>query len=146
MQIIDQVGRRWLMLNGTAFVIVGLSVLGLTFMLPDGNALLLWLAILGLVLIAVAYNLPASVVPVILAEIFPQKIRGRALSMANVLLLSLDFLVAATFLSLIQFLGRPGTFFTYVIINVMGWLFVMRYVPETKGKSLQEIEASWTTK
>ena len=146
MQIIDQVGRRWLMLNGTAFVILGLSVLGLTFMLPDGNALLPWLAILGLVLIAVAYNLPASVVPVILAEIFPQKIRGRAMSVANVLLWSLDFLVAATFLSLIQFLGRPGTFFTYVIINVMCWLFVMRYVPETKGKTLQEIEVSWTTK
>ncbi len=145
MQIIDRVGRRWLMLNGTAFVIVGLSVLGLTFMLSDGNALLPWLAILGLVLISVAYNLPASVVPVILAEIFPQKIRGRALSVANVLLWGLDFLVAATFLSLIQFLGRPGTFFTYAIINVIGWLFVMRYVPETKGKSLQEIEASWTS-
>ncbi|MGZ7048869.1 MAG: MFS transporter, partial [Methanobacterium sp.] len=65
---------------------------------------------------------------------------GRAMSTATVVNWGMNLLVAITFLSLIQLLGASGTFWLYSIISVFAILFVYFRVPETKGKSLEEIE------
>jgi MFS family permease len=75
-----------------------------------------------------------------ISEIYPLKIRGRAMSVATVVNWGMNLIVAITFLSLIQLLGTPGTFWLYAVIGILALLFVYFRVPETKGKSLEEIE------
>ena len=57
-----------------------------------------------------------------------------------------NLLVALTFLSLLEFLGRPWTFWLYALVGVVAWIFVLRMVPETKGKTLEQIEAHWRSR
>lgn len=79
----------------------------------------------------------------LIAEIYPLKIRGLAMSMATSANWGVNLLVALTFLTLIQLLGRPGTFWLYGLVCVGAWIFAYRLVPETKGRSLEEIESHW---
>jgi predicted MFS family arabinose efflux permease len=62
------------------------------------------------------------------------------MSTATIVNWGTNLLVAITFLSLIQLIGTPGTFWLYSIIGIIAWVFVYFLVPETKGKSLEEIE------
>ena len=79
----------------------------------------------------------------LISEIYPLRIRGMAMSVATMINWGANLIVALTFLTLIQRIGRPGTFWLYAAVGVMSWLFAYRLVPETKGKSLEEIEAHW---
>jgi hypothetical protein len=54
-----------------------------------------------------------------------------------------NLLVALTFLSLLRSIGRPWTFWLYALVGLIAWFFVFRRVPETKGKTLEQIEARW---
>jgi hypothetical protein len=65
------------------------------------------------------------------------------LSLATVALWLACLLVTATFLSLINTLGVSGTFFLYAFISMLAYLFILRTVPETKGRTLEEIETQW---
>jgi MFS family permease len=78
-----------------------------------------------------------------ISEIYPLKIRGRAMAVATVMNWSSNLLVALTFLSLLHSVGRAGTFWLYAVTGVLAWIFVYRMVPETKGKTLEQIEAQW---
>ena len=86
---------------------------------------------------------------VILSEIFPTRIRGRAMAIATVCLWLADFVVTLTFPImdesqwLIDVFHRAFPFLLYAAFCVVSVWFVWRYVPETKGKSLEEIERSW---
>jgi predicted MFS family arabinose efflux permease len=79
----------------------------------------------------------------LIAEIYPLRVRGTAMSLATVANWGANFLVAATFLSLVKWIGQGGTFMLYAAIGVCAWFFVFRLVPETKGKSLEEIQEHW---
>jgi MFS family permease len=108
-------------------------------------------AMLGFIILYIAcFGLSVGpVVWVILAEIFPTAVRGRALGLATFCLWIGDFLVTFTF----PIMDAPGSWFVqkfnhafpfYVYAGFcMVMLFVLRYVPETKGRSLEEIERSW---
>jgi MFS transporter, SP family, galactose:H+ symporter len=78
-----------------------------------------------------------------ISEIYPLKIRGVAMGIATMANWGSNLLVALTFLSLLRSVGRPGTFWLYALIGVIGWIFVYKLVPETKGKTLEQIEAQW---
>ena len=67
-----------------------------------------------------------------------------AMSIATVALWAGYLLSTLTFLTLIQTLGRAGTFWLYSLLGFGAWLFAYLFVPETKGKSLDEIQATWT--
>jgi hypothetical protein len=71
------------------------------------------------------------------------RVRGRVMSIATVLLWGRTLLVTLTFLSLVQMLTAPGAFLLYAVICIAAFLFVGRAVPETKGRSLEEIETWW---
>ncbi len=80
---------------------------------------------------------------VLMSEICPTKIRGRAMSLATVCLWCGTLLVTLTFLSLVNLFTAAGVFLLYAAVSVAAFLFVWRGVPETKGKTLEEIEKFW---
>ena len=82
----------------------------------------------------------APVVWVVLAEIFPNRIRGAALSISVFSLWTACFILTFTYPLLEEHLGREYPFWIYAAICAMGFVFTFRYLPETKGKTLEEIE------
>jgi len=78
-----------------------------------------------------------------MAEISPRRVRGRAMAAATVCLWCGTLLVTLTFLSLVNALTAPGAFLLYAAISVAAFLFVWRAVPETRGRTLEEIEEAW---
>ena len=82
----------------------------------------------------------APVTWVVISEIFPNRIRGAAMSVAVTSLWLACFVLTYTFPFLKDNLGPAGTFWLYAGICVAGFLFILRKLPETKGKSLEEIE------
>ena len=76
----------------------------------------------------------------LLSELFPDDIRARAVAIATIFNWSSNLVVSASFLSLIESIGMDGTFFLYSGVNVAALAFVYLYIPETKGRSLEEIQ------
>lgn len=143
-KVIDRVGRRPLLFLGLIGMVISLSVLGVAFNLPALTGALKWIAVGSLVLYIASFAVSLGPIAwLIIAEIYPLRIRGRAMSLATMANWGANLLVAVTFLTLIQKLGRPVTFWLYAVIGIIGWLFCYFYVPETKGHSLEEIEEHW---
>ena len=80
---------------------------------------------------------------VMMSEICPTRVRGRAMSVATVCLWCGTLLVTLTFLSLVNLFTAPGAFLLYAIISIAASFFIWRSVPETKGRTLEEIEKVW---
>jgi SP family galactose:H+ symporter-like MFS transporter len=74
---------------------------------------------------------------------YPLKFRGAAMSAVTVTNWGMNMAVAVTFLTMVDLIGHAGTFWVYGIIAVGAWVFCYRLVPETKGKTLEQIEAHW---
>ena len=119
-------------------------MLGAAFQLQHVAALVGPIAIFSLAVyvgsFAVAFG---PVFWLLVSEIYPRRLRGVAMSFATVASWALNLVVAVTFLTLVGVLGRPGTFWLYAAIGVAAWAFVYFQVPETKGRTLEEIEARW---
>lgn len=82
---------------------------------------------------------------VVISEIFPNKIRGRAASVATSTLWTGTLVVTFTFLSLIHAIGVSGAFTIYAALCIVSFLFVWKVVPETRGKTLEQIQHGWET-
>ena len=79
----------------------------------------------------------------LIAEIYPLKIRGVAEGTAATFNWGSNFIVSLTFLTLVEKLGASSTFLLYALASVASWLFAYYLVPETKGRTLEQIEAFW---
>jgi sugar porter (SP) family MFS transporter len=144
MQLIDQVGRRPLLLVSLAGMALSLFVLGLAFALPQASGNLGWIAVSSLMVYVGSFAIGLGpVFWLVLSEIYPLRIRGRAMSIGTAANWSVNLIVALTFLTLTQVLGNAATFWLYGIVSIGAWLFAFFLVPETKGKTLEEIEAHW---
>ena len=144
LMLVDRIGRRPLLLTGLSGMIVGLGVLGLAFFLPGLSGSLGWIAEISLMLYVGAFAVGLGpVFWLLISEIYPLKIRGVAMSIATSANWGANLFVALTFLTLIQATGRSLTFWIYGLVGVAAWLFTWFLVPETKGRSLEEIEAHW---
>lgn len=145
MKLVDKVGRRPLMLYGLVGMLIGLAVLGLTFYLPKTDGVWLgYLSVGSLIFFVAAWTIgPGTVVQLVIAEIYPLGIRALAMSVATAVIWAMYLLVTLTFLSLIDALGRPYTFWLYAVLCVVAWLYIYYSMPETKGMSLEEIEEHW---
>jgi sugar porter (SP) family MFS transporter len=135
--VVDKVGRRPLMLVGAFGLALIYLAIGLCF-----HASITGLPLLVLVLGAIACNAMslAPVTWVIIAEIFPNRIRGAAMSVAVMALWAACFILTYTFPTLNASLGPSGTFLLYAIICIAGGVFILRKLPETKGQTLEDIE------
>ncbi len=144
MQLIDRVGRRPLLLISLSGMTVSLFVLGLAFHLPQLSGSLGWIAIISLMVYVGSFAVGLGpVFWLVLSEIYPLRIRGRAMSLGTIANWGANLVVALTFLSLTDILGKPGTFWLFGAITIGSWFFAYFLVPETKGKTLEEIEAHW---
>ena len=141
LSLVDRLGRRSLMLFGCAGIAFSHALLGLTY-----RAGVKGLPVLLLTLCTIAcYALSlAPVTWVLISEIFPNRIRGIGVSISVSALWSAAFVLTFTFPFLNRALGSAGTFWTYAGICLVGFFFVLLRVPETKGKSLEEIERELT--
>jgi sugar porter (SP) family MFS transporter len=142
MQLIDRVGRRPLLLISLAGMAASLALLGLAFSLPQFKSVLGWVSIASLMAFVGSYALGLGpVFWLILSEIYPLRIRGRAMSVGTAVNWTGNLVVALTFLTLTKALGKPGTFWLFGVVTVAAWFFAFFLVPETKGKTLEQIEA-----
>jgi len=141
MQLIDRVGRRPLLLASLAGMAFSLFVLGLAFSLPRLSGSLGWIAVASLMAYVGSFALGLGpVFWLMLSEIYPLRIRGRAMSVGTTANWSANLLVALSFLTLTQVFGKSITFWLYGAVSIGAWLFAYFLVPETKGKTLEEIE------
>jgi sugar porter (SP) family MFS transporter len=140
--LLDKLGRRVFLLIGTAGLTVALVGLGLFFQVPSIKSGASWLALASLILYIASFAVGLGpVFWLMIAEIFPLKIRSAAMSVCTVANWGFNFLVAFTFLQLISTAGKGGTFFVYAGLGVLALIFFAWKVPETKGRSLEEIES-----
>ncbi len=135
---VDKLGRRPLLLGGIAGVGVMLGVSGLLMSLDNISAA--WLVGAFAVYLACFSLSYGPVCWIIVSEIFPTAIRGRAMSMSIFSLWTGCTLVAQTFPRLLETLGSSWTFWLYALSTPLAFLFVLVCVPETKGKTLEQVE------
>jgi len=144
MQLIDRVGRRPLLLVSLAGMTLSLAVLGVAFALPQLSGILGWIAVGSLMVYVGSFAVGLGpVFWLVLSEIYPLRIRGRAMSVGTVANWSANLIVAVSFLTLTHVLGKSGTFWLFGVISIGAWLFAFFLVPETMGKTLEQIEAHW---
>jgi SP family galactose:H+ symporter-like MFS transporter len=142
MQLIDRAGRRPLLLISLAGMAVSLAVLGMAFSLSQFKNILGWAAIGSLMAYVGSFAIGLGpVFWLILSEIYPLRIRGRAMSVGTAANWGSNLLVALTFLTLTKVIGKPATFWLYGVVTLAAWFFAFFLVPETKGRTLEQIEA-----
>jgi SP family galactose:H+ symporter-like MFS transporter len=142
MFLVDRAGRRPLLLVGIAGMTITLGVLGLNFRYPSEH--LAWIAVICLMGYVASFAI--SLGPIfwlLIAEIYPLKIRGLAEGTAATFNWASNLIVSLTFLTLIEKLGASSTFLLYALASVASWFFAYYFVPETKGRTLEQIEAFW---
>jgi SP family sugar porter-like MFS transporter len=137
MAAVDRAGRRVLMMTGAAGLAVIYTVLGICYRLHSEGKHMLLLVIGAIGLFACSLG---PVTWVVISEIFPNRIRGAAMSVAVTALWAACFVLTYTFPLLNRNLGPASTFWIYASICILGFLLVKFRLPETKGRTLEEIE------
>jgi len=144
MLLVDRAGRRPLLLVGIAGMIVTLAILAFSFHATSTN--LAWIAVVCLMGYVASFAI--SLGPIfwlLIAEIYPLKVRGLAEGTAATFNWASNLIVSLTFLTLLEKLGPSSTFALYALASVASWLFAYYLVPETKGRTLEQIETFWRT-
>ncbi|CAG0884146.1 unnamed protein product [Cyprideis torosa] len=142
----DRAGRRLLLLLSGSGIIVGLGSMGSYYYLKDHTEQnmdnLGWLPLVSLMVYIVPYSVGYGAIPwVLMGELFAPKYRAVASGICSGISWIMAFATTSTFKPLESGIGEAGTFWLYSSINIVGILLIFSMVPETKGKSLQEIEA-----
>jgi len=134
---VDKWGRKKLMLFGSIGLAINYVLLGGAFFMGVQGIPVLSLVVVAIGIYAMSL---APVLWVVLSEIFPNRIRGAAMALATFALWIACFILTFTFPLLNKSLGAAGTFWVYAGICLLGFIFILKKLPETKGKSLEEIE------
>lgn len=137
---VERWGRRRLMLLGCSSLTVIYVLLGACYVAGWQGWPLLLLVVLAIACYAMTL---APVTWVALSEIFPNEARGACMAVATTALWAACFLLTYTFPLINKGMGTGPTFWLYAVICAAGFLFVLKRLPETRGKSLEEIEAAW---
>ncbi|KAK3750850.1 hypothetical protein QZH41_007646 [Actinostola sp. cb2023] len=157
--IMDKAGRKLLLWTAALGMAISLVALGIYFYIyipGDGKpteglihgihhtvpaSKISWLAILSLMLFNLAFSLAWGPVPwLLMSELFPLKARGIAASISTLFNWSMAFVVTKTYVNFETTLTVPGTYWLYGCVSFVAFLYVLFFLPETKGKSLEEIE------
>ncbi|XP_019758505.1 facilitated trehalose transporter Tret1-2 homolog [Dendroctonus ponderosae] len=143
-QLVEKAGRRVLLVVSHLFSAVSLITLGAYFFLMSSGFYveeISWLPITSLILFIVAFNLGLANLPwVVLAELFPANMKSISATSTTFFSFTLSFVVTMGFPFATELLGMPGTFWTFSAVLVAGFLFCIALVPETKGRTSQEIQ------
>ena len=140
-RLIDRLGRRVLLFWSLGGMAACLLALAAAFYAGAGGALA-WMTVISLAADVGFFAIGLGpVFWLLIAEIFPLALRARAMSLATVANWGFNLIVSVTFLDLVRVFGTSGTFLLYAVLSVGALLFVAATVPETKGRSLEQIEA-----
>ncbi|CAJ2635557.1 unnamed protein product [Trifolium pratense] len=149
--LLDKVGRRRLLQISVGGMIIGLTILGFSLTMVDqSNEKVPWaltLSIVATYAYVAFFNLGLGPVTwVYSSEIFPLKLRAQGASMGVAVNRTMNGIVSMTFISIYKAITIGGTFFMFASISVIGWIFFYFFLPETKGKALEEMEMLFTKK
>jgi len=142
-RLLDRTGRRPLLLGGTTGMAAGMIVVALTFLLGGDqlHGAAAYIAIAGLLIYTGSFAIGLGpVFWLLISEIYPVKIRGQAMSVATMANWGANFVVTISFLTLLGAIGNAGTFFLFAGLSIAAVVYFQRQVPETKNRSLQDIE------
>ncbi len=140
LRLLDKAGRRTLLMIGVSGMVIALAVLGLVFT-GGQNTLASVVAVVSLMVFVASFAI--SLGPIfwlINAEIYPLEVRSKAAAVGTMANWLFNFAVSLTFLTLIDGLGRSGAFWLYAAIGLFTLWFCWKFVPETKGKRLEDIQ------
>ena len=141
-RLIDRLGRRQLLFWSLGGMAVTLFVLAGAFF-SGASGQLAWVAVASVAAFVGFFAIGLGpVFWLLIAEIFPLAVRGRAMSLATVANWSFNLIVSATFLNLVGAVGSAGAFLVYGVLSLVALAFIALMVPETKGRSLEQIEAA----
>ena len=143
--LLDRVGRRRLYMIGISGMIPSLALMGACFFFKEAfGASLPYFAVLSIVfyIIFIAISL-APLGWLLISEVFPLSVRGVGMSIGSLAHWGFNAIIAYTFLKLVNSIGIASTFWAYCLVCVAGLVWGYFYIPETKGKSLEEIEEHW---
>ncbi|KAF5281132.1 hypothetical protein FQR65_LT02998 [Abscondita terminalis] len=142
--LIDRLGRKILLYVSSTLMVLTLGILGTYFYLLESGVEVSnygWLPLASFVIYVLGFSLGFGPIPwLMMGEILPAKIRGSAASVATAFNWSCTFIVTKTFVDIIHSIGPHGTFWMFSIICALSLVFVIIWVPETQGQSLDEIE------
>jgi SP family arabinose:H+ symporter-like MFS transporter len=138
---IEKFGRRKLLLIGVTGAFLSLTGVGILFAVGSN------LVIIPLLFYVASFAFSfGPIVWVIISEIFPTRVRGLAVSIGSFSLMVTGFFITLTNPIMIKTIMPSGTFFLYALLTVPAIWFIWKYVPETKGKTLEEVERFWIEK
>jgi sugar porter (SP) family MFS transporter len=140
MLLIDRTGRKSLLMSAFGGMAVSLVAVSAAIHFQASGVIVLTFILTYVACFAVGVGTGTWV---LMAEICPTRVRGRAMSVATVCLWCGTLLVTLTFLSLVTLFTAAGVFLLYAVVSIAAFLFVFRGVPETKGRTLEEIETFW---
>jgi sugar porter (SP) family MFS transporter len=139
--LLDRLGRRFFLITGTTILTVALIVLGLFFASSGIRSAVPWLALVALIVYIMGFALGLGpVFWLMISEIFPLQMRGPAMAVCTMVNWGFNFLVSYTFLSLVGVATKAGAFWVYAFLGVCALVFFASVVPETKDRSLEQIQ------
>lgn len=139
--LVDKIGRRRLLLMGLSVAAIGLACMGLLFKIPNPSWAIQMLTLTMVMIYIGGYSVSiGSLFWLIIAEIYPLAIRGLAMSIVTAVQWFANFIIAVTFLTILNHVGASWTFWMYGSLTTLGIGFCYFLVPETNGMSLEQIE------
>ncbi len=143
LRLLDRAGRRLLLFVGVSGMSISLFALGAAFKISGGGSTLASaVAIVSLMTYVASFAVSLGPIFWLLnAEIYPLSVRSKAAGVGTMANWTFNFIVSLTFLLLIEALGRSGAFWLYGCIGLLTLAFCWKFVPETKGKRLEDIQA-----
>ncbi|GAA2420255.1 sugar porter family MFS transporter [Streptomyces coeruleofuscus] len=145
--LLGRVPRRPMLMTGQAGTTVALLLIGVfSLVLPSGDARAFAVLAMTVTFLAFQQGAISPVTWLMLSEIFPMRMRGFGMGIAAVVLWLTNFVIGLVFPSLVSGIGISNTFFLFVVAGLLSLAFVKRYVPETKGRTLESLEAELRTR
>jgi sugar porter (SP) family MFS transporter len=139
--LLDKLGRRFFLLTGTSILTVALVVLGVFFASGTVRNAVPWLALAALIVYIMGFAIGLGpVFWLMISEIFPLQMRGPAMAVCTMFNWGFNFLVSYTFLSLVDAATKEGAFWVYAFLGCCAIVFFATVVPETKDRSLEQIQ------
>lgn len=139
--LLGKVGRRPMLITGLVGTTTALLLIGIFSLVFEGSAALPYIVLaLTITFLAFQQGAISPVTWLMLSEIFPLRLRGLGMGVTVFCLWGINFLVGLTFPVLLSSIGLSTTFFVFVVLGIGAILFVKKFLPETKGLTLEELE------
>jgi major inositol transporter-like SP family MFS transporter len=143
--LLGYVNRRPLLMTGFVGVAVGHALLAVMFLLPESTTRAYLILVAMLVVVFFVQTFVGTLVWLLLSEIFPMTIRGFAMGIAVFVLWTTNTIISFVFPPLVESLGSTLTFGLFAIVNACSFFFVLKFCPETRGRTLEELEDDFRT-